>query len=109
VAAALREVDVLALPTVAGGAPRYTEEDGRACFSDPGAVHQMCRFGFLGNLIGLPAGTAPVGVDREGVPVGLQIIGDAWDEAGVIGVLAHLERAEIASVRRPSAAVDLHG
>jgi aspartyl-tRNA(Asn)/glutamyl-tRNA(Gln) amidotransferase subunit A len=41
--------------------------------------------------------------------VGLQIIGDAWDEAGVIGVLAHLERAEIAAVRRPSAAVDLHG
>jgi aspartyl-tRNA(Asn)/glutamyl-tRNA(Gln) amidotransferase subunit A len=106
VATALQDVHVLALPTVARGAPRYTDEDGRTCFSDPGAIDQMCRFGFLGNLTGLPAGTAPVGVDREGVPVGLQIVGDAWDEAGVVGVLGHLERAEIAAVRRAAGALD---
>jgi aspartyl-tRNA(Asn)/glutamyl-tRNA(Gln) amidotransferase subunit A len=38
-----------------------------------------------------------VGVDDDGLPVGLQIIGDAWDEACVLQVLAHLERAGIAT------------
>jgi aspartyl-tRNA(Asn)/glutamyl-tRNA(Gln) amidotransferase subunit A len=55
----------------------------------------------------LPAGTAPVGVDTDGLPIGLQIVGDAWDEAAVLGVLAHLERSEIARVVRPRGAIDL--
>lgn len=109
VAAALRDVDVLALPTLAGAAPRYTEEDARASFSDPGAIDRVCRFAFLGNLTGLPAASAPVGVDSEGVPIGLQLLGDAWDEATVIAAVAHLERAETAVVRRPRGAVDLVG
>jgi aspartyl-tRNA(Asn)/glutamyl-tRNA(Gln) amidotransferase subunit A len=41
------------------------------------------------------------------LPIGLQIIGDAWDEAGVLGVLAHLERAGAAWVARPTGAVEL--
>jgi hypothetical protein len=36
--------------------------------------------------------------------VGLQILADAWDEASVLGVLAHLERIGAARVRRPSLA-----
>ncbi len=67
----------------------------------------MCRFSFLGNLTGIPAATAPVGVDSEQLPVGLQILGDAWDEAAVLQVLAHLERIGAASVLRPKSHVDL--
>lgn len=103
----LREVDVVALPTTAITAPRFTEEDAKTSFSDPLALDGLCRYAFLGNLTGLPAGTAPVGVDSEGLPIGLQILGDAWQEATVLAVLAHLERAEIASVRRPPGAIDL--
>ena len=67
----------------------------------------MCRFAFLANVTGVPAGVAPVGSDALGLPVGLQIVGDAWDEACVLQVLAHLERTGVASVRRPAAGVDL--
>ncbi|WP_231511199.1 amidase [Chondromyces apiculatus] len=109
VAAALREVDVLALPTMGGGAPRYTDADVREGFGDPAAIDALCRFAFLGNLTGLPAGTAPVGVDGEGVPVGLQFMGDAWDEAGVLGVMEYLSRAGIATPLRAPGAVDLLG
>jgi hypothetical protein len=35
------------------------------------------------------------------------MVGDAWDEAGVLSVLAELEREEVAHVRRPACAVDL--
>jgi Asp-tRNA(Asn)/Glu-tRNA(Gln) amidotransferase A subunit family amidase len=103
----LRGVDVLAMPTTAITAPRYTESDAKASFADPTALDGLCRYAFLANLTGLPAGTAPVGTDAEGLPIGLQIVGDAWDEAAILGVLGHLERSEIARVPRPSGAIDL--
>lgn len=106
-AGVLREVDVVALPTTAITAPRFTEADAAASFSDPLALDGLCRYAFLGNLTGLPAGTAPVGADSDGLPIGLQILGDAWDEVTVLAVLAHLERLEVAMVRRPPGAIDL--
>ena len=106
---ALAGVDVIALPTTAITAPRYTEEDEKTSFSDPASLEGLCRFTFLANLTGNPAATAPVGLDGAGLPIGLQILGDAWDEVMVLSVLAHLERTGIASVRRPPGAVDLIG
>jgi aspartyl-tRNA(Asn)/glutamyl-tRNA(Gln) amidotransferase subunit A len=103
----LREVDVIALPTTAITAPSYTEAEERLPFSDPTAIDGLCRFNFLGNLTGLPAGTAPIGMDSKGLPIGLQIVGDAWDEPTVLSVLAHLERIGVAEARRPPGAVDL--
>lgn len=97
----LRQVDVLALPTTATEAPRVSEAQFRSGFSDVAALEAACRFTFLGNLTGLPCGQAPVGSGGSGLPVGLQIIGDAFDEAAVLAVLAHLERSQIASVRAP--------
>lgn len=107
VAAVLANVDVLALPTTARGAPEVNDQEARDGFVDPPALDAMCRFAFLGNLTGLPAGTAPVGFDGERMPVGLQIIGDAWDEAAVLSVLAHLERLGQARVAKPASFVDL--
>jgi aspartyl-tRNA(Asn)/glutamyl-tRNA(Gln) amidotransferase subunit A len=101
VARVLRDVDVLALPTTATTAPAATDAEFEGSFLDPRAVDAMCRFNFLGNLTGLPAMSAPVGVDRGGLPIGLQIVGDAWDEATVLAVGAHLERIGAASARRP--------
>jgi aspartyl-tRNA(Asn)/glutamyl-tRNA(Gln) amidotransferase subunit A len=106
---ALAGVDVIALPTTAITAPRYTEEDEKTAFSDPASLEGLVRFTFLSNLTGNPAGTAPVGLDGGGLPIGLQIIGDAWDEAMVLSVLAHLERTGVASARRPPGAIDLLG
>ncbi len=103
----LEDVDVIALPTTATTAPPLPVAQRGRAFSDPEAIDAMCRHNFLGNLTGLPAGTAPVGQDMDGLPIGLQIIGDAWDEAIVLGVLGHLERIEVARVPRPKAALDL--
>lgn len=107
VATLLGEVDVIALPATARVAPPITDAEASGGFIDPPALDAMCRFAFLGNLTGLPAGTAPVGTGELGLPVGLQILGDAWDEACVLAVLAHLERTGIARVIRPPAAIDL--
>lgn len=103
----LEHVDVLALPTLVHTAPRVTDDDMVSGFLDPAVLAGLCRFAFLANVTGLPAGTAPVGTDSEGLPIGLQIIGDAWDEACVLQVLAHLERAEIAKAPTPRTMVSL--
>jgi aspartyl-tRNA(Asn)/glutamyl-tRNA(Gln) amidotransferase subunit A len=97
----LRQVDVLAMPATALGAPTVSDEEARTGFIDPPLLDSLCRFAFLANVTGTPAGVAPVGVDRNGMPVGLQILGDAWDEACVLQVLAHLERTRVAAVRKP--------
>lgn len=105
----LLDVDVLALPATGAGAPPISNAEASFGFIDPPALDAMCRFAFLGNVTGVPAGVAPVGRDRNGLPVGLQIVGDAWDEACVLQVLAQLERSGVAQVRRPpgDVAIDL--
>jgi aspartyl-tRNA(Asn)/glutamyl-tRNA(Gln) amidotransferase subunit A len=107
VQATLGKVDVLALPSTAGPAAAVTDADEREGFVDPIALDAACRYAFIGNLTGIPAGSAPVGMDADGVPLGLQILGDAWDEACVLAVLAHLERTGAARNQRPSSAIDL--
>lgn len=107
VAAILANVDVILLPTTATTAPVIEDRDLQDGFVDPAALDAACRFAFLGNLTGCPAGTAPVGMDSNGLPIGVQVIGDAWDEAAVLQVLAHLERTGVARVRRPAAGIDL--
>ena len=67
----------------------------------------MCRFAFLANLTGLPAASMPVGRDENGLPIGFQLVGDAWDEATVLAAAAHLERIEVARVERPKFSVRL--
>jgi aspartyl-tRNA(Asn)/glutamyl-tRNA(Gln) amidotransferase subunit A len=103
----LRNVDAIALPTTKTVAPAVTDAEARSGFVDTEALNGACRFAFLANLTGLPAGTAPVGRDRNGLPVGLQIVGDAWDEPCVLQVLAELEREGVAEVVRPPLGVDL--
>jgi Asp-tRNA(Asn)/Glu-tRNA(Gln) amidotransferase A subunit family amidase len=54
-------------------------------------------------LVGHPAVSLPVGVDRSGMPFGLQIVGPRGGDAFVLGVAAALEAAFAAdpALRRP--------
>jgi aspartyl-tRNA(Asn)/glutamyl-tRNA(Gln) amidotransferase subunit A len=45
------------------------------------------------SLAGLPGISVPGGLSDEGLPLGLQIIGRAWDEETVLAVAAALEKA----------------
>jgi aspartyl-tRNA(Asn)/glutamyl-tRNA(Gln) amidotransferase subunit A len=102
VAGALREVDLLGLPSTAATATRVTDAEFDGGFLDARALDSLCRFMFLANLTGLPALTAPVGLDEGKMPVGLQLVGDAFDEATVLAASAHLERLGVARVERPA-------
>lgn len=102
-----RSVDLLALPSTVSAAARVTDTDMRTGFLDTKVLDGLCRFAFLGNLSGLPALSAPVGCDANGLPLGLQLVGDAWDEATVFAAAGHLERLGVALPRRPRITADL--
>jgi aspartyl-tRNA(Asn)/glutamyl-tRNA(Gln) amidotransferase subunit A len=70
-------------------------------FLDARLVEAITRYTFLANLTGLPAGSVPVGTDANGRPIGLQLCGDAWDEATVLAAMAQLERSGHGRAMRP--------
>jgi aspartyl-tRNA(Asn)/glutamyl-tRNA(Gln) amidotransferase subunit A len=109
VANALARVDLIVLPTTADVAATITPAEARSGIIDTHALDAACRFVFLGNLLGLPACSVPVGRDSRGLPIGLQLVGDAWDEACVLGAAAHLERLEIARPLPAPGGLDLLG
>ena len=102
-----QQVDLVALPSTVSAASKVSDTDMKTGFLDTKVIDGLCRFCFLANLTGLPAASAPVGADALGLPVGLQLVGDAWDEATVLAACAHLERLGVATPRRPRATASL--
>jgi aspartyl-tRNA(Asn)/glutamyl-tRNA(Gln) amidotransferase subunit A len=93
----LKDVDLLVFPTLMGPPSPYSLTEGRKDLSDFDANLDSTRLTIMSNITGLPAGSAPIGF-HNGFPVGIQIVGDAWDEASVFAVMAHLERIGIARI-----------
>ena len=50
-------------------------------------------FTVTGNLAGLPGISIPGGLDKQGLPLGLQITGRAWDEETVLNIAYTMEKA----------------
>jgi aspartyl-tRNA(Asn)/glutamyl-tRNA(Gln) amidotransferase subunit A len=74
----LDEYDVLVLPTTPIPAPVLEGEDAIE------RARQLTRFTAPFNLTGLPALSLPCGFTANGLPIGLQIVSRAWNEAGVL-------------------------
>jgi len=60
--------------------------------SDPLAMYLNDVFAVPASLAGLPAMSVPAGVNRERLPLGLQVIGKAFDEQGVLNAGLALEQ-----------------
>ncbi len=87
-AAAFERVDCLLTPTAPSAAFAIGEKT-----DDPIAMYLNDVFTVPVNLAGLPAISVPSGLSGEGLPLGLQVIGRAFDEATVLRVGEVLERA----------------
>jgi aspartyl-tRNA(Asn)/glutamyl-tRNA(Gln) amidotransferase subunit A len=92
-----QQYDVLLLPATPIAAPLIEGND---------AVEQarrLTRFTAPFNLTGLPAISVPCGFTRAGLPIGLQIVSCAWNEAAVLRTARAYERDTNWGVRRPPA------
>ena len=93
--------DLLLTPTVAcppfkAGLENPTEIAGR-----PIPDYGWIPFTYPFNLTGQPAASVPCGFTRDGLPVGLQIVGRRFDDATVLRAAACVERAEPWAGRKP--------
>ena len=66
---------------------------GEMANADPVQMYLNDVFTVTVNLAGLPGISVPVGLDAKGLPLGLQLIGRPWDEAGLLNHAYVLERA----------------
>ena len=86
---AFESCDVILAPTAPSAAFGLGEKS-----DDPLAMYLNDVFSVPASLAGLPAMSVPAALNREGLPLGLQIIGMAFDEQGVLNAgLAIEERA----------------
>ncbi len=86
---AWKECDVILAPTTPTASFGLGEKS-----DDPLGMYLNDVYAVPASLAGLPAMSVPCGVNSEGLPLGLQIVGKAFDEQGVMNAgLAIEERA----------------
>lgn len=97
-----QQTDCLFTPTTPTAAPRI----GQTTLEFNGASEDVrlasTRLVRAINVLGLPALSLPCGFNREGLPLGLQIIGRPFDEALLFRVAAALEDATDFHRRKPA-------
>jgi aspartyl-tRNA(Asn)/glutamyl-tRNA(Gln) amidotransferase subunit A len=80
------ECDLILTPTAPSAAFALGEKS-----ADPIAMYLNDVFAVPASLAGLPAISVPAGLNDQGLPLGLQIIGKALDEQGVLDAALALE------------------
>jgi aspartyl-tRNA(Asn)/glutamyl-tRNA(Gln) amidotransferase subunit A len=85
---AFASVDAILTPTAPSAAFGLGEK-----MDDPVTMYLNDVFTVPASLAGVPAMSVPAGLNAEGLPLGLQIIGKHFDEETVFSVAAAIERA----------------
>jgi aspartyl-tRNA(Asn)/glutamyl-tRNA(Gln) amidotransferase subunit A len=92
-AEAFKACDVILAPTTPTAAFALGDKT-----DDPLAMYLNDVFSVPASLAGLPAMSVPAAINKDGLPLGLQIIGPAFDEQGVLNAgLAIEQRAGFAA------------
>ena len=85
---AFETCDAILTPTCPSPAFAFGEKSG-----DPVEMYLNDVFTVTANLAGLPGISVPAGLSKNGLPLGLQVIGKALDETACFRVGGELERA----------------
>ena len=82
-------VDAILTPTT----PSAAFGLGEMSDADPVQMYLNDVFTVTVNLAGLPGVSVPAGVDKSGLPLGLQIIGRPWEEGDMLNIAYSLEQS----------------
>jgi aspartyl-tRNA(Asn)/glutamyl-tRNA(Gln) amidotransferase subunit A len=83
---AYKKVDAILTPSTPSSAFKIGEKT-----NDPVSMYLNDIFTVPVNLAGLPAISIPAGLDAKGYPLGLQIIGKAFDEQNILNIAYAIE------------------
>ncbi|MDA9200906.1 Asp-tRNA(Asn)/Glu-tRNA(Gln) amidotransferase subunit GatA [Candidatus Pelagibacter ubique] len=83
---AYKKVDAILTPSTPSAAFKIDEKT-----NDPVSMYLNDIFTVPVNLAGLPAISIPAGIDVKGYPLGLQIIGKAFDEQNILNIAYAME------------------
>jgi aspartyl-tRNA(Asn)/glutamyl-tRNA(Gln) amidotransferase subunit A len=98
---AFRTVDAIVAPTLPVPAPPIGAETVRVDGEEIGARAAIVGHCRPANFTGLPAISVPCGFTRAGLPVGLQLIGRAFDEAKLLRIAHSYEQINDWRTRHP--------
>lgn len=102
-----KKVDVIVTPTTGMTAPLIPSSALKFGETNLVVSGYLMRFIIAANLLGLPAITVPVGHDKQGLPIGLQLIGRPWGEATILRLASAVEELCAESRKRPSTFYDI--
>lgn len=98
---AFEEADVLVMPTTQAPASPIDDDPESASSTSLTMSVQLTRFTYPFNVTGFPALSLPCGFTKQGLPVGLQIVGRPHEDALVLRVAEAYEAATEWHRRRP--------
>jgi aspartyl-tRNA(Asn)/glutamyl-tRNA(Gln) amidotransferase subunit A len=98
---AFRRVDVVLAPAVPIGAPRIGYNDVKVDGEKETVRSALVRLNRPANFTGHPAIAVPCGFTSDGLPIGLQLIGPRWGEAGLLAIARAFEEATVWHSRHP--------
>ena len=93
----LASIDLLLLPVMGVAAPSLTAMKART----PQTIASRLRYTAPIDMSGHPTLTLPGGMAADGVPVGFQIVGRSFDEAGILAAGHAFQQATDWHMRRP--------
>jgi len=99
--AAFQSFDAIVAPTVPVPAPPIGAESVRIDGEEIDTRRLLVGHSRPANLTGLPAISVPCGFTRGGLPIGLQLIGRAFDEATLLRIAFSYESANDWRARHP--------
>ncbi|XP_042981231.1 fatty acid amide hydrolase-like isoform X3 [Carya illinoinensis] len=105
--AIFKNVDVIVTPTTGMTAPMIPPSALLHGETDMQVTGDLMRFTLAANLLGLPAISVPVGFDKQGLPIGLQLIGRPWGEASLLRVASAIEELCVKSKKKPVSFYDV--
>jgi aspartyl-tRNA(Asn)/glutamyl-tRNA(Gln) amidotransferase subunit A len=91
--AAVEGTDAVIAPVAPMPAPTIADSDVGNSLDAEAVIQRITRFTRPINYMGLPSLSIPTGFTGSGLPVGMQIVGRAFDEAGIIRIGAAFQRA----------------
>ncbi|XP_042519353.1 fatty acid amide hydrolase-like isoform X1 [Macadamia integrifolia] len=102
-----KKVDIIVTPTTGITAPVIPPSSLNQGETNLQVTGYLMQFVVSANLLGLPAISVPIGHDKQGLPIGLQLIGRPWAEASILRLASAVEELCTDSRKRPSTFYDV--